>query len=57
MKTIKAFSEAEKLSLVVLDKMKLTDMKEFVFAQKVIFQTIMEMENQNIEFKNWQPGE
>ncbi|QDP61942.1 MAG: hypothetical protein GOVbin2056_25 [Prokaryotic dsDNA virus sp.] len=57
MKTIKAFSEAEKLSLVVLDKMKLTDMKEFVFAQKVIFQTIMEMENQNIEFKNWQPWE
>ena len=57
MKTIKAFSEAEKLSLVVLDKMKLTDMKEFVFAQKVIFQTIMEMEKQNIEFKNWQPWE
>ena len=57
MKTIKAFSEAEKLSLVVLDKMKLTDMKEFVFAQKVICQTIMEMENQNIEFKNWQPWE
>jgi hypothetical protein len=38
--TIKAFTNAEKISFNVLDKLKISDMKEFKMTQLVVFETL-----------------
>ena len=35
-KTIKAFNNAEKISLIVLDELKVRDFRDFKFGQRVV---------------------
>lgn len=44
-KTIKAFNNAEKISLIVLDELKVRDFQEFKFGQRVVFTTLNQLVN------------
>ena len=44
-KTIKAFNNAEKISLIVLDELKVRDFRDFKFGQRVVFNTLNHLVN------------
>jgi hypothetical protein len=46
--TIKAFTNAEKISFNVLDKLKISDMKEFKMTQLVVFETLKQLDKNDL---------
>ena len=45
---IKAFSNAEKISFNVLDKLNISDMNDFKLAQLVVFETLRQLDENEL---------
>jgi len=45
---IKAFSNAEKISFNVLDKLNISDMNDFKLTQLVVFETLRQLEKNEL---------
>ena len=45
---IKAFSNAEKISFNVLDKLNISDMNDFKLAQLVVFETLRQLDKNEL---------
>lgn len=46
--TIKAFSNAEKISFNVLDKLNISDMKDFKLTQLIVFETLRQLDKNEL---------